>query len=148
MDSSQVDPIFTQLASGSGTFNGTYSGTAAFIPISGPVEVKFELNGTVFGASLSIGGPVGNALFGETLAFQNDVGGIGFPAQFLLTGTFLGDVSLTITQAGHISITNSNSSKGSVTFEGDLADPNLNATLSGSYSGLPFNGTATLTRQP
>ena len=148
LDLSQVDPLFTQLASGSGIFSGNYSGlVGGFIPISGTVQVVFELEGTVFGATLSLGGNLGSTLDAQPLAFQNDVGGIGFPAQFFLANTFLGDVQLTFTQAGHLTITNPVNTTGLVTFEGDFSNSTITSTLSGSYKGVSFSGGANLTRQ-
>ncbi|RIL05951.1 MAG: hypothetical protein DCC75_11260 [Proteobacteria bacterium] len=147
LDPSQVDPIFTQLASGSGIFNGTYSGLAVFIPISGNIQLVFELEGTVFGATLSLGGQLGSALQGQPLAFQNDVGGIGFPAQFFLTDTFIGDVTLSITKEGQLTITNNNSTTGQINFQGNFGGSTVNGSLSGSYNGFPFNGSATLNKQ-
>lgn len=149
LDLTQVDPLFAQLASGSGIFNGNYSGlVGGFIPISGAVQIVFELEGTVFGATLSLGGNLGSSLNAQPLAFQNDVGGIGFPAQFNLTNTFLGDVQLTFTQAGHLTITNPVNTTGLVTFEGDFSQSTITSTLSGSYKGVSFSGGANLTRQP
>lgn len=145
---SEVDPIFTQLSGGTGIYSGTYNGVVGGIqPISGPVQLVFELEGTVFGTTLTLGGNLGSALKAEPLTFQSDVGGIGFPAQFFLTGTTLGDVTLSITQTGHLTITNSNSPKATVTFEGDFGDNTITSTLSGTYSGFPFTGGASLTRQ-
>ena len=148
LDSTQVDPVFTDLASGSGTYSGTYSGTVSgFIPLSGEITVQFILEGTNFSAILSLSGNLGSTLNAKPLTFTNDVGGIGFPAQFFLTNTFIGDVTLSVTQDGHLTITNSNSSTGSVTFDGTFANKVITSTLSGSYSGISFQGGATLNRQ-
>ena len=151
LDSSQVDPVFTQLASGSGNYSGTYAGLVGGFPsISGNISILFELEGTVLTGTLSLGGNLGSTLNAKPLAFQNDVGGIGFPAQFFLTNTFIGDVTLSITQAGHLSIVNSNygaTNAGPIDFEGDFALQTITSTLNGSYSGFSFTGGATLTRQ-
>jgi len=138
----QVDPIFTQLASGNGTFNGTYSGkVGGFINISGPISMSFVLDGTNFSTLLTIGGNVGTALNAQPLSFTGDVGGIGFPAQFNLPNTFLGSVTLSVTQSGHLSITSP-----SATFEGDFSSSTITGALNGSYGGFSFTSTATLTR--
>ena len=148
LDSSQVDPVFTDLASGSGTYSGTYSGTVGgFIPLSGEITMQFILDGTTFSGILSLGGNLGSTLNAKPLTFTNDVGGIGFPAQFFLTNTFIGDVTLSVTQDGHLTITNSNSTTGSVTFDGTFANKTITSTLNGSYSGVSFQGGATLNRQ-
>lgn len=148
LDVQQVTSIFSQLADGSGIYEGKYNGiVGGFLPITGDVQVVFELEGTVFGATLSLGGNLGSTLNAQPLAFQNDVGGISFPAQFLLQGTFIGDVVLSISEAGHISISNSNSSKGTVNFEGDFAGSTITSTLGGSYSGISFTGGATLQKK-
>lgn len=143
----QVDPIFTSLASGTGSYTGNYSGNVnGFIPLTGTVTTSFILEGTTFSAVLSIGGNVGSALNAQPLTFSNDVGGIGFPAQFFLTNTFLGDVTLSITQDGHLTITNSNSNNASVTLDGLFSNQSIAITLGGSYSGQTFTGSATLTK--
>jgi hypothetical protein len=148
LDIGQVDPIFTQLASGSGLYSGTYGADVTFVGhISGDMSMLFQLQGTVFSGTLTLGGPLGTSLHSQPLAFQQDVGGIGFPAQFFLTNTFLGDVTLSVTQAGHLSITNSNQSK-PADFEGDFANQTIACTLNGSYSIVSYSGSATLTRQP
>lgn len=144
----QVDPIFTNLASGTGKFFGNYSGSVSgFIPLSGTVETTFTLQGTVFSAVLNLGGQLGNSLNFQPLTFSNDVGGIGFPAQFILEGTFLGTVTLSITKEGRLTITNSNAPNGAtVNFDGQFSANTITSSISGNYSGFPFQGTANLTK--
>lgn len=144
----QVDPIFTSLASGSGVYLGNYSGTVSgFIPVTGTIKMSFKLEGTVFSADMEVGGNVGNTLNFQPLGFTNDVGGIGFPAIFTISNTFIGDVTLNITQDGQVTITNSNSTKGTITFSGKFANTSITGSLGGTYSGVPFDGTCTLDRQ-
>lgn len=143
----QVDPIFTQLAAGNGTYTGSYSGTVAGFPVSGAITMQFVLDGTNFSALFSIGGSVGSALDAKPLSFTNNVGGVGFPAQFFLADTFLGDVTLSVTQSGQLTVTNSNTDVGSVTFSGQFASQTITSSLSGTYKGIPFSGTANLVRQ-
>ena len=147
LDSSQVDPIFSSLASGTGTYVGNYTGTVGgFLPLSGQVTMSFVLDGTTFSGILSLSGELGSALNAKPLTFTNDVGGIGFPAQFGLTGTFIGDVTLSITQDGHLTITNTNSPNATVMFDGAFAQQAITCTLNGSYSGFSFTGGALLSR--
>lgn len=141
-----VDQVFKDLAAGSGTYLGNYNGTVFGIPVSGTVQLVFTLQGTTFSATMSLGGNLGNTLNFQPLAFSNDVGGIGFPAQFVLTGTFLGTVTLSITQAGVLTITNNDNSK-PINFNGTFASSSISGSLSGSYSSIPYNGTFTLNRQ-
>ena len=143
----QVDPIFTQLASGSGTYSGNYSGVIdGFFPISGPVTISFVLDGTNFSALLSLSGNLGSTLNAQPLSFAGDVGGIGFPAQFNLPNTFLGSVTLSVTQDGHLTITNV-ASNSNVTYDGHFSSTTITSTLSGTYKGHSFSGNATLSRQ-
>ena len=144
----QVDPVFTQLASGNGTYGGNYSGTVdGFFPISGTITAQFTLDGTTFSTLLSLGGNLGSTLDAKPLSFSADVGGIGFPAQFFLPGTFIGDVTLSVTQSGHLTITNANTNTGAVTFDGQFSNNAISSTLGGSYKGHSFNGSANLTHQ-
>ena len=147
LSGSQVDPVFSQLAAGTGSYSGVYNGRLdGFFPLSGEVTVSFTLVQTTFSAILGLGGNLGSALNAKPLTFSQDVGGIGFPAQFFLQNTFLGDVTLSITQSGQITITNSNSPTGSVNFNGQFAGQTINATLNGTYSGHSFEGNAKLTK--
>ncbi len=146
LSDSEVDPLFTQLAAGTGVYAGPYSGSAAGFPLSGSIKATFGLSGTTFTTVLEITGNVGNALDAEPLSFEGDVGGIGFPAQFFLQNTFLGDVTLSFTQNGQLTITNSNTNVGSVTLNGQFSSQTITGSLGGSYKGIPFNGTYNLTR--
>lgn len=148
LDANQVDPIFTQLAAGNGTFNGTYSGTVTgifTIPISGPITYQFILDGTTFSTILTLGGNLGSSLNAQPLTFSADVGGIGFPAQFFLPDTFLGAVTLSVTQDGHLTITNSGSSS-TVSLDGQFGAEKITGTTSGVIQGQTFNGTFSCTR--
>jgi hypothetical protein len=143
----QVDPIFTQLAAGDGTYAGDYTGSAlgGLLQLSGPISMQFILEGTQFSAILTIGGNVGTSLNAQPLTFSGDVGGIGFPAQFVLSGTFLGEVTLNITQGGLLSITNLGNAN-PVTFEGQFPSTTITSSLAGTYNGVTFSGNATLIR--
>jgi len=143
---SEVDSIFTQLANGDGTFEGTYSGTVnGFIPLSGNIIFQFVLEQTTFSTLLKLGGNLGNTLDAKPLTFSADVGGIPFPAQFNLPQTFLGSVTLNISQDGHLTITNVDT-KSTVNMDAQFSNQTITGTLSGSYQGIPFEGSFNLTR--
>jgi hypothetical protein len=148
LSSSDIDPIFTQLASGTGTYTGPYTGVVGgILALKGSITVVFSLQGTVFKATMTLGGNLGTTVDAKPLSFEQDISGIGFPAQLLLRGTFLGDVTLSITQTGHLSLATSNFAKGQVSFEGDFTNNSITSTLGGSYNGVSFSGNATLIRQ-
>lgn len=144
----EVDQIFTQLAAGTGTYTGTYSGTVdGFLPLSGPITFQFVLDQTTFSTLLTIGGNVGNALNAKPLSFSSDVGGIALPAQFNLPDTFLGSVTLSVAQDGHLTVTNTGSPKASVNMDGQFASQAITGQLGGTYSGHTFSGSFTLNRE-
>lgn len=148
LDDSQVDPFFTKLASGTGLYKGSYSGlVGGFIPISGNLSAEFDLQGTVFATVITIEGNVGTALDAKPLNFLGDVGGVGFPAQFFLQGTFLGNVTLEFSQDGHLKITNDDASK-RANFEGQISDQGINGSINGAYSGVEYTSTFSLNRVP
>lgn len=143
----EVAAIFSQLSSAGGTFTGSYSGTVnGFIPLSGTVTFAFSLNGTDFTTVLILGGPLGNALDAQPLSFTGPVGGIGLPAQFFIPATFIGDVTLSIGADGQLTITNSNSTTGSVTLSSQFSSSAISGNLGGSYEGNTFQGSFNLAR--
>jgi len=147
LNPNQADPIFTQLSSGNGTYTGKYHGSVFGFALDGDMTMSFVLTGTILNANLSLGAPLGPTVDNKPLGFEGDVAGIGFPAKFFLSPTFLGDVTLSIGQDGHVTITNSNSPNATVNFDGHFTNPTISGSLSGSYNGFPFQGTFSLTHQ-
>jgi hypothetical protein len=88
----------------SGTYSGTYTVTSP-IPATGNIGTSFAVNGTVVTGSLSLDGLAATVLgISAPIGFQFDAKGITFPYHLQVPGTAIGDLTLTFTELGHISV--------------------------------------------
>lgn len=119
--------IFTQIsgAYSTGTWNNTTFNT------TGAISANFSLSGTILSASINIGGNMFGSLTPAPIEFQKDVANATFPLNFIVTGTSIGNLDITIQESGALSITES-----VVPVSGILS-----AKLDATFSKNSFSGT-------
>lgn len=119
--------IFTRIsgAYSTGSWNNTTFNT------TGAISANFSLNGTVLSASINVGGDMFGSLHPAPIEFQKDVANATFPLNFVVTGTSIGNLDITIQESGALSITES-----VVPVSGILS-----AKLDATFSKNSFNGT-------
>ena len=98
--STSLDPVWTQL---SGTYTGTYK-DQAYTFLTGDISAVYSLVGTVFTASITLGGQGPQYVFGsnDPVVLSADVNKATFPFVIHGTGTTFGDVALTVNQDGTV----------------------------------------------
>lgn len=131
-----IEPFLQQLV---GSFSGNYTDDVLG---TGSMGLTFELDGSNFNGTLTLGGIVGFLLDEDTLEFHGDVQGLSLPIVFALPGSALGDLLLTIDTDGIVEIVAETPPDG---FEEIFFSGVLNAnSISGTYGAVQNGGLALL----